>query len=186
LDIEGKWKTTSTNLFEHVFKILVAGEGGVGKTTLLLKYVNGTFCEDTSMTIGIQFHHKTIQQNGIEYSLQLWDFGGQDRFRFMLPSYAAGAKGAMLLYDTTRMATLENLTEWVKICRTHDPELPILFVGTKLDIVEDRSVPSDMAKDYLTPLNMFDYIEVSSKTGENVDEAFNRIVARISARTSQA
>src|SRR5271157_749470 len=172
----------SKNLFEHVFKILVAGEGGVGKTTLLLKYVNGTFCEDTSMTIGIQFHHKVLQQNDVEYSLQLWDFGGQDRFRFMLPNYALGAKGALLLYDTTRMSTMDSLAEWVKICRTHDPGLPILFVGTKIDLVEDRSVPADMAKDYLKPLEMFDYIEVSSKTGENVEQAFQILVQRIADR----
>ncbi|MHA1730363.1 MAG: Rab family GTPase [Promethearchaeota archaeon] len=167
---------------KYIFKILVAGEGGVGKTTLLLKYVNGTFVADTSMTIGINFHVKNINVGGIETSLQLWDFGGQERFRFMLPSYTLGAKGALLLYDCTRFSTLENLKEWTEICRTHDKDLPIMFVGTKVDLVDQRSVEADYAKSFMEDLNMFDYIEVSSKTGQNVEEAFEQIVRKILER----
>src|SRR5271157_4029668 len=127
------------------------GEGGVGKTTLLLRYVNGTFCENTSLTIGIQFHHKVVAVNGLDYDLQLWDFGGQDRFRFMLPEYTLGAKGALLLYDTMRMTSLTSLDEWVKICRTHDPALPILFCGTKIDLAGDHIVSGEVARNYLPP-----------------------------------
>ncbi len=167
---------------KYIYKILVAGEGGVGKTTLLYKYVNGTFIADTSMTIGVQFHVKNIEMNSVAYSLQLWDFGGQDRFRFMLPSYTLGAKGALLLYDTTRMSTLDSLEEWVGICRTQDKNLPILFCGTKIDLVEERSVASDYAKGFLQQLNLFDYLEVSAKTGENVEKSFETIVKKITDR----
>ena len=69
--------------------------------------------------------------------------------------------------------TLDKLQEWVGICRRHDPNLPILFVGTKLDRVEDISVPDDYAREFLAPLNLFDHMKISSKTGENIDEAFN-------------
>ena len=167
---------------KYIYKILVAGEGGVGKTTLLYKYVNGTFIADTSMTIGVQFHVKNIEINGVAYSLQLWDFGGQDRFRFMLPSYTLGAKGAILLYDTTRMSTLDSLEEWVNICRTQDKNLPILFCGTKIDLVEERSVAGDYARSFLQPLGLFDYLEVSAKTGENVEKSFELIVRKITER----
>jgi small GTP-binding protein len=167
---------------KYIYKILVAGEGGVGKTTLLYKYVNGTFIADTSMTIGVQFHVKNIELNAISYSLQLWDFGGQERFRFMLPSYTLGAKGALLLYDTTRMSTLDQLEEWVNVCRTQDKDLPILFCGTKIDLVEERSVAQDYAKTFLASLNLFDYIEVSAKSGENVEKAFEIIVKKITER----
>ncbi|HMF33105.1 MAG TPA: Rab family GTPase [Candidatus Lokiarchaeia archaeon] len=167
---------------KYIYKILVAGEGGVGKTTLLYKYVNGTFIADTSMTIGVQFHVKNIELNAVSYSLQLWDFGGQERFRFMLPSYTLGAKGALLLYDTTRMSTLDQLEEWVNVCRTQDKDLPILFCGTKIDLVEERSVAQDYAKTFLGTLNLFDYIEVSAKTGENVEKAFEIIVRKITER----
>lgn len=167
---------------KFIYKILVAGEGGVGKTTLLYKYVNGTFIADTSMTIGVQFHVKNIDMNSVSYSLQLWDFGGQERFRFMLPSYTLGAKGALLLYDTTRMSTLDQLEQWVNVCRTQDKDLPILFCGTKIDLVEERSVAEDYAKTFLQSLQLFDYVEVSAKTGENVENAFEIIVKKITDR----
>lgn len=167
----------------YIFKILVAGDGGVGKTSLLVKYVNGTFLADANMTIGINFHVRTCTlDDGRRASLQLWDFGGQERFRFMLPSYTLGAKGAMLLYDSTRFSTLENLREWVDICRTHDKELPILFVGTKIDLKEQRSVDPDYAREQMADLGLFDYVEVSAKTGENVDRAFEMIVRKIFER----
>ena len=164
---------------KYIFKVLVAGAGGVGKTTLLHRVVHGKFIEDTKITIGVEFFLLNMPVNSVECSLQLWDFGGQERFRFMLDSYVMGAKGALLLYDMTRMKTLDKLQEWVGICRRHDPNLPILFVGTKLDRLEDISVPDDYASEFLEPLNLFDHIKISSKTGENIMGAFERIVKRI-------
>ncbi len=160
-------------------KIVVAGDGGVGKTSLLLKYVSGTFIVDTSMTIGVQFHQKDMLVRDLSYSLYLWDLGGQDRFRFMLPSYVLGAKGAVLLYDTTRIDTLAKLGDWVHICRTHDADLPILLCGTKVDRPEDRTVKPDLARSYLAPLKLFDFLEISAKTGQNVEKVFDVIVQKI-------
>ncbi len=169
----------------HNIKILVAGEGGVGKTTLLHKYVSGTFVVDMSMTIGIQFHLKTVLVGGLAHNLHLWDLGGQDRFRFMLPSYVLGAKGALLLYDTTRIVSLESLEEWVGICRTHDKNLPILLCGTKVDLVEDRSVSLDLVKSYLESLNFFGHLEVSAKNGQNVEKAFEMLVNELTQGISK-
>ena len=81
-------------------------------------------------------------------TLQLWDFGGQEHFRFMLDSYVAGAKGAMLPSDLTRTVTLDGLQEWIDLCRKSYPNLPILFIGTKLDRVEDITVSDDYAKEF--------------------------------------
>jgi len=164
---------------KYIFKVLVAGAGGVGKTTLLHRVVHGRFIEDTKITIGVEFFLLNMPVNSVECSLQLWDFGGQERFRFMLDSYVMGAKGALLLYDMTRMKTLDKLQEWVGICRRHDPNLPILFVGTKLDRVEDISVPDDYAREFMAPLSLFDHMKISSKTGENIMGAFERIVKKI-------
>jgi len=168
----------------YVFKIIVAGEGGVGKTTLLSKYVNGLFMEDTRMTIGVQFHVKTVTYGGNSYSLQLWDLGGQDQFRFMLPSYIRGAKGAILLYDTTRMASLTNLEEWIEICRTQDKNLPIMLCGTKIDLISERVVSADYAKSFLNLNSLFDHIEVSAKTGENIEKAFEMLASKVTDYSS--
>ncbi len=163
----------------NVLKVMVAGDGGTGKTTLIHKYVSGSFMSDTAMTIGVQFHVKNCAFEGRPVSLQLWDLGGQERFRFMLPSYTFGAKGAILLYDTTRMSSLDTLEEWVKICRSYNKDLPILFGGTKVDLVNDRSVSKEYAQTHLQPLGLFDYLEVSAKTGENVEQVFESIITRI-------
>ena len=173
---------------QYIFKVLVAGAGGVGKTTLLTRAVTGKFLEDTRMTIGVEFHllnlsfGKPGSDNEIKVTLQLWDFGGQERFRFMLDSYVAGAKGALLLYDLTRMRTLDKLDEWVSIVRKHDPDLPILFVGTKLDRTEDITVSDDYAKEFMEPLKLFAHIKVSSKDGTGVNEAFRMLTREILRR----
>lgn len=170
---------------KYVFKILIAGQGGVGKTTLLNRAVTGKFISNTSMTIGVEFHLLNVtlgdasQDDNLDVTLQAWDFGGQERFRFMLDSYVAGARGALLLYDLTRLRTLDNLQEWVDIVRKQDPNLPILFVGTKLDRVEDITVADEYALEFLEPLEMFDHIKISSKDGTNIEEVFKKIAREI-------
>ena len=170
---------------KFIFKILTAGEGGVGKTTLLHRYVNGKFSESTKMTIGVEFFLKEIEIEEYNCTLQLWDFGGQGRFRFLIDSYVLGAKAALLMFDLTRPMTLENLDEWVNICRKNDPNLPILFLGTKLDLMDDISVDDEYAEQFLDQLNLFDYLKVSSKTGVNVKEAFDLITKRCLERQLQ-
>ena len=157
----------------------MAGQGGVGKTTLLTRAVTGRFVQNTAMTIGVEFHLLNMNIENTPITLQLWDFGGQERFRFMLDSYVAGAKGAMLLFDLTRLRTLDNLDEWIKIVRKHDPTLPILFLGTKADRVEDITVTDDYAKEFLAPLNLFDYMRISSKDGSNIKEAFEKLTKKV-------
>lgn len=162
-----------------VLKTIIAGDGGVGKTTLLHRYVEGKFIADTRMTIGVQFHLKefTIGQDQIYF--QIWDFGGQERFRFLLTNYAKGAKGALLLFDLTRFQTLENIKEWVDICRAENSDLPILFIGSKLDLIDSVKKIDEFALDMKNEYNLFDYIKVSSKTGENVEIAFRKLANKI-------
>lgn len=169
---------------KFILKILLAGEGGVGKTTLLHRYVEGKFSAETRMTIGVEFFLKEVEIDSQYCTLQLWDFGGQERFRFLLESYVLGAKGALLLFDLTRPITLEKLENWVSICRRGDPNLPILFLGTKHDLSNDIMVTNDYALEFKEAFNLFDYLKVSSKSGENVQKAFNLLTKRILDRQS--
>lgn len=168
---------------KFILKILTAGEGGVGKTTLLHRYVEGQFSADTKMTIGVEFFLKEIVLDDKQCTLQLWDFGGQERFRFLLESYVLGAKGALLMFDLTRPITLDNLEQWITIVRKGDPNLPVLFVGTKLDLVEDIMVDDDYAMQFKEAFDLFDYIKISSKSGENVNTAFETLTHEILRRT---
>ncbi|TKJ22327.1 MAG: hypothetical protein CEE43_07185 [Promethearchaeota archaeon Loki_b32] len=167
---------------KFILKILTAGEGGVGKTTLLHRYVEGKFSAETKMTIGVEFFLKETQIDSNHCTLQLWDFGGQERFRFLLESYVLGAKGALLMFDLTRLMSLENLQQWINIVRKGDPNLPVLFVGTKLDLTDEIQIDDDYAMSFLNEFNLIDYIKISSKTGENVGTVFEMLTRNILER----
>jgi small GTP-binding protein len=162
-----------------VIKIITTGDGGVGKTTLLRRCIEGKFSEDTKMTIGVEFFLKELNIDGRLIAVQLWDFGGQERFRFLLKSYVLGAKGAFLMFDLTRPSTLNNLEEWVNICRTTNPKLPILFLGTKVDLVDLSGVPNEYVDELKEKFKLFDFLKISSKTGENIDLAFELLTREV-------
>nr|MDO8114008.1 Rab family GTPase [Candidatus Sigynarchaeota archaeon] len=167
---------------KFVLKLVVAGDGGTGKTTLLHRYVSNRFIADTSMTIGIQFHLKNITFGGVECTLQLWDFAGQDRFRFLLPTFCSGAKGGILIFDMTRMQTTFSLeSSWLPIIRKEDQNLPLLLMGSKLDMVDPNfpAIEPSFGADFIRSHNIQGYIETSSKTGEKVDECFRWLIKAI-------
>ncbi len=167
---------------KYVIKLLVAGAGGVGKTTLLHKVTTGEFLINTQITIGVQFHLLNVQFGDSLFVLQLWDFGGQERFRFMLDAYVAGAKGAMLLYDTTRIKTREekDIAEWIGIIRKQDPNLPVILVGTKIDKPSDFMPTDEEINALKTKFNLFNHIKISSLTDEGITEAFRLMVNEVS------
>ena len=160
-----------------VLKTVIAGEGGVGKTTLLHRYVEGKFNADTRLTIGVEFHLKELVIDGRKVILQIWDLGGQERFRFLLKNYVKGSKGAMIMFDLTRPLTLDTIDNWIEICRDENPDLPILFLGSKADLADLIHFEEDYITEFIEKYDFFDYMKVSSKTGLNVDNAFE-ILAR--------
>jgi len=162
-----------------MFKVLTAGEGGVGKTTLLYRYVKGEFLEDTRMTLGVGFFLKELVVNDLNVTLQLWDFGGQDRFQFLHQSYSEGAKGGILMYDLTRPSTLERIDYWVDVCRKDNPGIPIIFIGGKSDLRDQRNISKEMVQEVIDKYDFCEHLEVSSKTGENVERVFETISEHI-------
>jgi len=162
-----------------IFKILVAGEGGAGKTSLLRRYVDGMFDESNVMTVGVDFFTKDVLFDNVHCSLQLWDLGGQKRFRYLLESYVMGARGALLLFDLTRMPKIGDILEWVNITRLHDINLPIILVGTKNDLEDFIAVDDESALHIKNAFNMIDYIKTSSKTGYNVDKLFDLLAKKL-------
>jgi len=162
-----------------VLKILTAGDGGVGKTTLLRRYVNDKFDSSTLMTIGVEFSLKQIKIGDVMASLQLWDFGGQERFRFMLQKYVAGALGGIIAFDLTRISSLDRLEEWITMIRKYDPELPLVLIGTKFDLKDEIVVDDELAIEVKEAFKMIDYVKTSSKTGENVEEVFKLLAENI-------
>ena len=160
----------------YVFKVCIAGEGGCGKTTLLHRWVEGVFLPDTKMTIGSSFMVKTVQYGDITMNLQIWDLGGEVRFRTFLPAFVKGARLTLLVFDITRYATFTRLPEWIRLIREEGGCENIILVGTKIDLIERRQVSAEEAFNFAQEQGLLGYAEVSSKTGQNVDELFNRVV----------
>jgi len=159
--------------YDYTFKIMLLGDASVGKTSLTLRYISGFFLEDLKLTIGVDFYSKTSDFNNKKVKLQIWDFGGEERFRFLLSQYCKGANGAFFLYDITNRITLDHLPDWTQIIREYAGDVPIMLIGSKLDLERFRAVPREdgilAAKKY----NLTSFVELSSKTGQNVEKAFD-------------
>lgn len=157
---------------QRLLKILIGGNASVGKTTLLYRYIDGVFKEDTTMTVGVEFRVKEVELESTKCQLQLWDLSGQQRFRFMMEKYVPGADGALVLYDTTSMSSFVSIKKWTQLFRSKNKSLPIILVATKCDL-EDYSIVKDYyAKLKVKKLNMLEYIKTSAKTGLNVKTVF--------------
>ncbi|MFX0071445.1 MAG: Rab family GTPase [Candidatus Hermodarchaeota archaeon] len=158
--------------YDYTFKVMMLGDASVGKTSLTLRYISGFFLEDLKLTIGVDFYSKTTDFIDKKVKLQIWDFGGEERFRFLLSQYCKGANGAFFLYDITNPITLDHLPDWTQIIREHAGDIPIMLIGSKLDLEEYRAVSREdgilAAKKY----NLTSFVELSSKTGQNVEKAF--------------
>jgi len=161
------------------FKLPIIGDAGVGKTTLTHRYLHGLFKSSYHGTIGVDFFLKKFEIDGKKVSLQIWDFAGEEKFRFLLPGIINGANGTIFMFDITRYITFENLSNWLSVFKTanenHKQTVPALLVGSKTDLEGIRTVPFKEAKSFAQDNNLIGYIECSSKNGENVEELFRKI-----------
>jgi small GTP-binding protein len=158
--------------YDYTYKVMLLGDASVGKTSLTLRYISGFFLEDLKLTIGVDFYSKTTDFNGKKVKLQIWDFGGEERFRFLLSQYCKGANGAFFLYDITKSLTLDHLPDWTQIIREHAGDIPIMLIGSKKDLEEFRDVSTEDGDLAAKKYNLTSVMELSSKTGENVEQAF--------------
>lgn len=165
------------------FKVLTAGDGGVGKTTLIHRFIEGRFLKDTKMTIGVDFFIKAISLgDDKELKLSIWDFGGEDRFKKILRGYVSGAHGALLMFDLTRPTSFYNIEDWLPILRSQDKNLPILLLGTKIDLDQYVAVDDKDVALLVNKHGFIDFMKISSKTGLNVEASFERIAESIFKR----
>ncbi|MEX2683144.1 MAG: Rab family GTPase [Candidatus Sigynarchaeota archaeon] len=167
------------SLQTFILKIVVGGAGGVGKTTLLHRYLHGLFKDDTTMTIGVSFVTKEVTRPNAKIKLSLWDLGGQDRFRFLQKSYIQGARAGIVFFDMTRIDTMVQVKDWVTMFRECvSPQMPIVLAGAKYDLVDPGMLETtnEFAMETLNQLNLSTYFMTSSRTGMNVNELFNYLV----------
>ncbi len=172
---------------KKVFKIIVAGDGGIGKTTLLKRFCYHEYCDEQKLTVGTDVFMKKFQvnvnSNGENY-LQLWDMGGQEHFRFLLGGLIKGAQGAILAFDIRRRKSFIDLKEWLGLLRRSEPNMPIILVATKKDLGYHPTLRPSMAEKFANDNGLFDFIEVSSKEEISIETPFKLLVEQIMGENS--
>ncbi|CAN1259166.1 Ras-related protein RABD2b [Linum perenne] len=188
--------------YDYLFKLLLIGDSGVGKSCLLLRFADDSYLDSYISTIGVDFKIRTVEQDGKTIKLQIWDTAGQERFRTITSSYYRGAHGIIVVYDVTDLESFNNVKQWLsEIDRYASENVNKLLVGNKSDLTANRVVPYETAKTqpcYLmftvllkqlfASLQAFadeigiPFMETSAKNAANVEDAFMAMSAAIKTR----
>lgn len=164
--------------YDYDFKIVLLGDEGTGKKSLTGNFLTDLFRSDSRMTIGVDFEMKTIEVKGKKVRLQIWNFGGEERFKFLLPTYVRGANGALFIYDITNYSSLTHLDEWLTVIKKgikEEDQFPIIVVGNKGDLEDEREVSGEEGIQFAKSRGVDGFIECSARTGENVRETFKAL-----------
>jgi len=168
--------------YDYLFKLLLIGDSGVGKSCLLLRFADDTYTESYISTIGVDFKIRTVELDGKTIKLQIWDTAGQERFRTITSSYYRGAHGIIIVYDITDVESFNNVRQWLfEIDRFASEQVNKLLVGNKSDLVNKRVVTTETAKEFAEGLGI-PFLETSAKSSTNVEEAFLTMAAQIKTR----
>ncbi|EAN87884.1 putative Ras-related protein RAB2B [Trypanosoma cruzi] len=163
----------------YVFKYIIIGDSGVGKSCLLLQFTDKRFEPLHDLTIGVEFGARvvTIQQKNVK--LQIWDTAGQESFRSITRSYYRGACGALLVYDVTRRETFTHLQTWLEDAKANaNTAIVIMLIGNKCDLEAKRQVSREEGESFAKKNNLV-FMETSAKTAQNVDDAFMKTAMMI-------
>jgi Ras-related protein Rab-11A len=165
--------------YDYLFKVVLIGDSGVGKSNLLSRFTRNEFCLESKSTIGVEFATRSIQVDGKTIKAQIWDTAGQERYRAITSAYYRGAVGALLVYDITKSVTFENVGRWLKELRDHaDSNIVIMLVGNKSDLRHLRGVQADEVQNYCEKEGL-SFIETSALESTNVEKAFQQILSEI-------
>jgi len=171
--------------YDYLFKLLLIGDSGVGKSCLLLRFADHTYTESYISTIGVDFKIRTVELDGKTIKLQIWDTAGQERFRTITSSYYRGAHGIIVVYDCTDLDSFNNVKQWLnEIDRYASENVQKLLVGNKVDLVSKKVVDYDTAKDFADKLHI-PFLETSAKAATNVEKAFLTMAAEIKNNMAQ-
>ncbi|XP_065920802.1 ras-related protein Rab-13-like [Dysidea avara] len=165
--------------YDYLFKVLLCGDCGVGKTSMLCRFISDEMNDAYIATIGVDFKLTTLEMRGKMIKLQIWDTAGQERFKALTAQYYRRAQGIMLVYDITNEQTFENTASWLRMIQENSTsDVKLMLIGNKIDNEQKRQVTThqgqQLAKDY-----GMDFFEASALSSENVSEAFSTFTENI-------
>ncbi|KAK2424915.1 ras-related protein RABE1c [Trifolium repens] len=177
-------RKSATEDYDYLMKILLIGDSGVGKSSLLLRFSGGSFTTSFISTIGIDFKVRTIELDGKQIKLQIWDTAGQEKFRTITTAYYRGASGILLVYDVTDESSFNNIRNWIRSIEQNSSDNIVnkILVGNKADIDESKRVVPFTKGQALANEYGIKFFETSAKTNRNVEEAFFTIARDIKQR----
>ena len=159
-------------------KILIIGDTNVGKTSLLLRYIDDYFPDKHMATIGVEYRVKAIEYRGFKIKLQLWDTAGQERFHSITKNFFQNADGILFVYDITNKKSFKGVKNWIKESEEIKDDIQKIIVGNKCDMIHQRVVTNQEVEKYCNE-NKIDFIETSAKDNINLKEVFNKIIELI-------
>lgn len=164
----------------YEFKVILCGNMGVGKTSLVKRFVHTDFAESYKPTLGTEIYYKQITFKGNAVILQVWDLAGAPNFRNIRASFYRGTNAALLVTDLTRPETLSSIVRWREEIRQVLGNDPVsLLVGNKVDLIGSRSISEEDVRSFLLTNQDLSWVETSAKTGERVEEAFEQLASQL-------
>ncbi|WOK91424.1 Small GTPase superfamily [Canna indica] len=165
--------------YDYLFKVVLIGDSGVGKTNLLSRFTRNEFSLESKSTIGVEFATRSVNIDGKVVKAQIWDTAGQERYRAITSAYYRGAVGALLVYDITRHTTFENVERWLRELRDHtDPNITVMLIGNKSDLRHLVAVSTEDGKAYAERESLY-FMETSALEATNVENAFAEVLTQI-------
>jgi len=170
---------------KHIFKFIIIGSSGVGKSSLVSQLLEGTFSQDNLSTVGVEFFSRKMDIEGTVVKLQIWDTAGQEKFRSVAKSYFRHAVGVIMVFDITDRKSFDDLSLWLNDVHTLcDSNAAITLIGNKTDLESQRAVTTTEATSYANT-HQLQYLETSAKGGDNVQEAFYRAAKSVFDRAEK-
>ncbi|XP_013777954.1 ras-related protein Rab-35-like isoform X1 [Limulus polyphemus] len=164
--------------YDHLFKLLIIGDSGVGKSSLLLRFADNTFTGNYITTIGVDFKIRTIEVDGERVKLQIWDTAGQERFRTITSTYYRGTHGVIVVYDVTNGESFANVKRWLHEIDQNCDVVNRILVGNKNDDPDNKVVLKEDAQRFTDHMGIM-LFETSAKDNINVEEMFNAITKMV-------
>lgn len=165
--------------YEYLYKIVLIGDSGVGKSNLLSRFTRDEFNLESRSTIGVEFATRTLDIDGKRVKAQIWDTAGQERYRAITSAYYRGAVGALIVYDISKTESYESVSRWLKELKEHaDANIVIELVGNKSDLDHLRAVPTEEAKSFATENSLL-FTEALALSSDNVDLSFHQLLKNI-------
>jgi small GTP-binding protein len=165
--------------YDFIFKVALIGDSGTGKTSILIRFIEDYFLEDTKSTIGVDFKIVSLQLDTKVYAkMQIWDTCGSERFKSLTSSFIKTCSAFILVFDLTRPSSFQSIENWIKTIRENISPKFMILIGNKSDLIEQRAVNKNFILEYCQK-RFFNYMEISAKTNNNIERMFKEVAYQL-------